>query len=287
MKDKILDAVYIVVGSVLLSFAITGILRPNGLMTGGITGLSIFLGKVSSINYTYIYYTLSLIVLILTYRKLGKYEASKIIILSVLFPIVLMIFDNLNIHFIENDMFLASIYFGLIAGIGTGLILKRGYSSGGTDSIGKIIHRLKYPYISLNQIISTIDLIIILVSISVFDVKIALYAIITQLVLLKSVEVVLYGFSAKLVKLEIVSNSNQKINDYILKEIKRGVTKLEVIGGYTNEKKYKLITICSPRDSIRIKSFIADMDEKAFVTVIPVMSVWGEGLGFDKIKEIN
>ncbi len=287
MKDKILDVIYILLGSVLISFAITGILRPNGLMTGGITGLSIFLGKLSNINYTYIYYTLSLAVLLLTYLKLGKYEASKIIVLSVIFPIILMIFDNLNLHFIEDDMFLASIYFGLIAGMGTGLILKRGYSSGGTDSIGKIIHRLKYPYISLNQIISTIDLSIILISIYLFDIKIALYAIITQLVLLKSVEFILYGLSAKLVKLEIVSNCNDKINEYILKEIKRGVTKLEVTGGYTGIKKYKLITICSPRESMMIKTFIADLDERAFVTVLPVMSVWGEGLGFDKIKEIK
>lgn len=287
VKELLLDFIFVIVGCVLLAFAITAVLEPNNLMTGGITGLSLIIDKVTGINYTYMYYAFSLLILLTTYISLGKYEASKIILLSILFPAVLMLFNTLDLKLIEDDMFLAAIYYGIIGGAGVGLILKRGYSTGGTDSLGKIIHKKKYPYISVNQIITFIDIIIIVLSIFVFDIRVALYAILTQLVLLKSVEAVLYGLSPKLVKLEIISDAEDKIADFILKDIKRGITKYNIIGGFSNITKTKIITICSPRESLVIKNYIAELDEKAFVDVLPVMSVWGEGLGFRRITEEN
>lgn len=287
IKELILDMVFVILGCVLLAFAITAILEPNQLMTGGITGLSLMVGHVIHIDYTYLYYALSLLILLTTYLALGKYEASKIILLSVLFPAVLMLFNQLDLKLIQDDMFLAAIYYGIIGGAGVGLILKRGYSTGGTDSLGKIIHKKKYPYISVNQIITFIDIIIIVLSIFVFDMRVALYAILTQLVLLKSVEAVLYGLSPKLVKLEIISDAEDKIADFILHDIKRGITKYNIIGGFSNVTKTKIITICSPRESLVVKNYIAELDEKAFVDVLPVMSVWGEGLGFRRITDEN
>jgi uncharacterized membrane-anchored protein YitT (DUF2179 family) len=241
--------------------------------------------NITGINYTILYYMMSLIILLTTYLTLGKNEAKKIILLSFLFPAVLILFGKLDFKLIEDDMFLAAVYYGIIGGAGVGLILKRGYSTGGTDSLGKIIHKKKYPFVSVNQIITFIDIIIIIASIFVFDIRVALYAILTQLVLLKSVETVLYGLSPKLVKLEIISNFDKEISDFIIQDIKRGVSKYSIVGGYSNITKMKVITICSPRESLVIKNYIAEIDERAFVNVLPVMSVWGEGLGFRKITE--
>lgn len=287
IKELLIDLLFVLVGCILLAFAITAILEPNQLMTGGITGLSIMIDSVTGINYTYIYYALSLVILLTTYLIMGKHEASKIVLLSILFPTVLMIFNYLDLSLIEDDMFLAAVYYGIIGGAGVGLILKRGYSTGGTDSIGKIIHKKRYPFISVNQIITGIDVVIIVLSIFAFDIRVALYAILTQLVLLKSVETVLYGLSPKLVKLEVISEKDQEISDFIINEIKRGVSKYSIVGGYSNASKTKVITICSPRESLVIKNFIAEVDEKAFADVLPVMSVWGEGLGFRRITEEN
>ena len=243
------------------------------------------IGNLTGVSYTYFYYALSLIILIATYMLLGKYEAKKIVTLSITFPIVLMIFNALDFSLIEDDLILAAVYFGIIAGAGVGFVLKRGYSTGGTDSIAKIIHKKKYPFISINQIITVIDVMIIITSIFTYNLNIALYAIITQMVLLKTVETVLYGLSPKLVKLEIISTAQDEIARYILHDIKRGISKYTIVGGYSNVEKIKLVTICSPRESMLIKDEIARLDEKAFVDVLPVMSVWGEGLGFAKIKE--
>ncbi|MCK8061411.1 YitT family protein [Fusibacter sp. A2] len=288
MKDsnKIMwDVVYVLAGMMILAFAITAILEPNQLITGGITGISIILGTWMGIDYTIFYYVLSLGTLLATFLLLGKREAKKIVILSVTFPLVLMIFNQINFNLTENDMFLASVYYGVVGGLGAGLILKRGYSSGGSDSIGKIIHKRLYPFISISLIITTIDILIVITSMLVYDIKVALYALITQFVFLKSVEVVLFGLGTQLMKLEIISNSQNEIEEYIMHEIKRGISKYMILGGYTNQERVKIVTICSPRESMLIKQFIAKMDEDAFVDILPVSSVWGKGLGFSGLTD--
>ncbi len=286
IKDSSLQSLLeVFLGMLLLAFAISAILKPNNLVTGGITGISIIFEKLVGLDYTIGYYILSLGVLLATHLFLGWQESSKIIILSILFPIVLMVFNQFNFNLTHDDLFLASIYYGVIGGIGTGLILKSGYSSGGTDSIGKIIHKRFYPFISINLIMTIIDLSIVVVSMFVYDLRIALYAIITRIVFLKSTDTAIYGFGNKLMKLEIISDNSVEIENYILHDIKRGVSKYEIVGGYSKKSKIKLVTICSPRESMLIKTFIANCDRSAFVAALPVSSVWGVGVGFRRIEE--
>lgn len=284
-KKVALDLLFLTLGCVLLAFAITSILKPNGLITGGITGISIILDKLFHIKYTYIYYTLSILILISARILMGTREALKILLLSILFPLILILFEGLNFDFIENDMILASIYYGILSGGGCGLIFKRGFSQGGTDTIAKIIHRKLFPFMSISQILLGIDIVIIIASAFVYDRSVALYAILTQVVFMKSVDTVLFGFGSKKIKIEIISDENGAIADYILNSIKRGISTYEIKGGYTNLNKQKIVCICSPRESMLIKRFIAENDPDAFVNVLPVISVWGKGIGFDSLVE--
>lgn len=282
-NKKIYDLLYVAVGSVILAIAITSILKPNGIITGGITGFSLVLEQIFGIKYTYLYYVMSLGVLIATYLTLGKREARKILAYSISFPLVLILFEGLEFNLTENDLFLASIYYGVMAGGGTGLILKGGFSSGGTDTIATIINRKLFRFMSVSTIIAALDVGVIFVAAFVFDTRIALYALITQIVAMKSVEVVLFGFAAKLVKLEIISEKEAEIESFILNQVRRGISKYNIMGGYTNLSRIKLVTICSLRESILIRDMISALDAKAFVSVLPVNSVWGEGVGFDRL----
>lgn len=284
-KKIILDYLFVSMGSILIAFAITSILKTNGLITGGITGISIILEKLIKIKYTYIYYVLSLLVLLIAWLSMGKREGIKIITLSVLFPSILIIFEGLNFSFIKNDMMLASIYYGLISGIGCGLVLKRGFSMGGTDTIAKILHHKIFTFVSVSEILLYVDGTIIASSAIVYNMNIALYAIISQIIVVIVIDMVLFGFGSKKVKLEIISSKHQEITEYVLHSIKRGVTSYEIKGGYKNLARLKLLTICSPRESMLIKRYIAKEDPEAFVDVLPVISVWGKGVGFDSLTE--
>lgn len=285
LKKNVLDCLLVTVGSILIAFAITSILKPNGLVTGGITGISIIIEKLIHIKYTYAYYLLSIVVLIAAWISIGKREGLKIITISIVFPLVLIIFEKLNFSFIKNDLMLASVYYGLICGIGSGLVLKRGYSMGGTDTVAKIFHRKIFTFISVSEILLYIDGAIIASSAIIYNLNIALYAIISQIILVTAIDAVLYGFGSKKVKLEIISSRHEDITNFILNDIKRGVTSYEVKGGYMNLERTKLLTICSPRESMLIKRYISQIDQDAFVDVLPVISVWGKGVGFDSLIE--
>jgi len=285
-SNKILvDILVLGTGCLMLAFAIASILKPNGLVTGGFTGLSIILGYLFNINYTFIYYGFSLSVMLAAFIFLGKKNALKILLISVIFPMVLIAVDNAGVLFIENDLFLGAIYFGVIGGLGAGLIFKRGFSTGGTDTVAQILHKKIFPFISLSQIIFAIDIFVIAFAALVFDRNVALYGIISNYVFAKSTDLVLFGFGSKKLKVEIISEYSEQIADYIMNTIGRGLTIFDVTGGYSKDTKSKILTICSPRETMLIKRFIADIDEKAFVYVLPVVSVWGEGNGFDRLQD--
>lgn len=282
-KGLALDAAAVGTGSAMVAFATSSILKTNGLVIGGITGASIIAEKVMGIDYTYIYYALSVCVLLCALMFMGKREALKIAALSLFFPAVLIVFNRSPFSLVEGDMMLASIYFGLIYGVGSGIILKRGFSFGGTDTIAKMLHVRVFPFISLSQILLAIDTVVIAASAFVFDRNIALYAILTQVVFMKTLDVVMFGVGSKLVKIEVISTRYEDITRYVLEEIKRGVSMYDVIGGYENESRVKAVTICSPREMMLIKRFIAKHDPDAFVNVMTVSAVWGRGKGFEDL----
>ncbi len=288
MKDynkSYLNYVLMLVGSSLLAFGITSILQPNQLITGGITGISLLLDGVLGIRYTIYYYILAMIVLLSTYLALGKAEVKKIIAYSITFPIILIIFERLGFQLLLNDMFLTAIFYGVIAGGGFGLVITGGFSSGGTDTIAKIIHHKFFPFVNISKLLLIIDIIIIMLSIIRYDLNTALYAIVTLVVFVRSMEAVIYGFSSKKVKLEIISQEIDQIEDYILNTVIRGISKYKIVGGYTKQEKTVLTTICTPRESIMIKNFIASIDQDAFIDVLPVTSVWGKGIGFEPLSQ--
>jgi uncharacterized membrane-anchored protein YitT (DUF2179 family) len=282
-KKLALDLVFLITGCILCAFSTTSILKPAGLITGGITGISIITDKLIHIRYTYIYYALSILVLTIAWITLGKREGFKIMTVSLLFPIILIIFDKLHISFIHNDLMLASVYYGILSGLGCGLILKRGFSFGGTDTLAKIFHHKLFPFIGISEILLGIDGAIIISSAIIYGMNIALYAVISQIILMKAIDTVLFGFGSKKVQIEIISEKHEEITNYILHEIKRGVSTYQIKGGYMNLTRTKLVTICSPRESMLIKRFIAHRDADAFVNVAPVISVWGKGSGFDSL----
>ena len=284
-QDKrVIDLIYVISGSIILAIAISSILKPNGMITGGITGFSLVLERIFGISYTWLYYALSIAVLVITRLTLGRAEAAKIVVFSIFFPLVLIVFNQFQFNLTQNDLFLASIYYGALAGGATGLILKGGFSSGGTDTLAKIINRKCFRFMSISTIIAMLDMTVIFIAAFIFDTRVALYGLMTQFVAMKAVEMVLFGFSSKVVKLEIISEKESEIEAYILNHIKRGISKYNIVGGYTGLDRTKLITLCSLRESILIRDKIASLDSKAFVSVLPVNTVWGEGVGFDRLS---
>ncbi len=284
VKKILFDTLYLTIGCFITAFAVNYILKPNGLITSGITGLAILLEKYLQINYTYLYYIATFIILITTYILLGKKEVSKIIFISILYPTVLLLMQGIDFKFVENDLLLASIYFSVFYGIGVGMILRKGFSFGGTDTIARILNKIIFPSIRVSYLMLVLDGIIIIAAAFSFGRNIALYSIISQLIFSKICDYMMFGFGTKLYKLEIISTKYEEISNYIMYELGRGVTLFKIKGCYTNEEKIQIESICSPNEVVLIQALIKKIEPGAFAKVLPVANVWGKGRRFIDIS---
>lgn len=284
-RNQLVDLAYLVVGCFIFGYAVTAILQPSGLATSGFTGLSIILEQVTGIRYTYFYYVFTIITGAIAYVCLGKKEVVKILFVSLLYSNILLVLDMMNLKFFSTDPVLCTIYYGVFAGIGLGLILRRGYTLGGTDTLSKILKNKIFKFFTLNQVMMVIDGLIIAFSFVTFGGEVALYSILNHFLVIRVINYVMYEFGTTLYKIEVISSHHELISEYIL-DMGRGVTLYEVTGAYTGEKKVKLSSVISPKQSILIKSKIAEIDPTAFVMINPILSVYAPtGKRFLKIED--
>lgn len=287
MNKKVMDYIVVYIGCLIQAFSIVCILRPNNLTVGGITGLSLTIGKIFNMNYTYIYYAICLLILVAARMVLGMREVKKIILLSTTYPVILILVNQIKFNFLHDtpDKILICIYYGIFMGIGTGLVLKRGFSQGSSDTVAKILHKKLFSFMGISQVLLCIDITILLISGFVFGRTAVLYAIIMQMVYSKTISVVLFGFGSSLVKVVIISSHLDKISTFMSDTINRGYSIGYVYGGHNHVKRKKIISVCSLREAMLIKDFITKVDEDAFINIVPTISAWGKEDGLQNLKE--
>lgn len=283
----IMDILSVLLGTFITAFSVSSIIVPNNLATGGYTGLALVFEKILGIKYTYIYYIMSFITLIMALLFLGKKSFFKIITLSILYPTMLLITNELNYTFVSGDSFLVCIYFSIFYGVGGGLVLKRGFTFGGSDTFARILNKHIFKNISISQILLVVDGIIILIIGITFGKDTALYALVNHYIYIQVLDYVLFGFRAKLYKVSIITSKHKELSNFIFKNLKRGATLHNVIGAYTNEDKKLLTCICSPEQSSLIRRYLAENDISAFMEVSPIVSVFAVGNRFRALQEEN
>ncbi len=287
MNKKVMDYIIVYIGCIIQAFSVVCILKPNNLIVGGITGLSLTIGKVVGINYTYLYYGICLLILLGAKIVLGMREVKKILLLSTTYPVILIFMNRIQFNFLHDtpDKILICIYYGIFMGIGTGLVLKKGFSQGSSDTVAKILHKKIFSFMEISQVLLCIDITILLISGFVFGRTAVLYAIIMQMIYSKTISTVLFGFGSSLVKVVIISGQSEKISNFMRDTINRGYSIGYVYGGHNHIKREKIISVCSLREAMLIKNFITKIDEDAFINIVPTISAWGREDGLQNLKE--
>ncbi len=273
--------------AVIGSFATVSIMLPNGLTFGGITGIAKLIQNYTGWNYSLTYYALAMVIAVIVWASLGFKELRKIIMMSIAYPTIMLIIELSKIQFVTDDKLLAAMFTGVVMGVSNGLTFKAGFSSGGTDSLAKVIKYKRMPHLAINDITFAINAFIVIASAIILGLDIALYAIITIFVSMKVGEAVMYGLSTRIVELDIIPGDPDALTRYIMEELGRGVSSVEITGEYTGEKRKQLKILCSPRESFLFKRHLAKNDPKSFVAVISVNSVWGVGRGFSDIRSME
>ena len=259
---------------------------PNGLTSGGLTGIVRIMQNFIDADFSVLYYGCTGVVLIMVIIFLGWREFRKILMLSVMYPAVLFLFEQLNFQLLEErDVILAAVFCGVFSGTYIGLVFWKGYASAGTEAIARIIRKKLCPDLSMSRILLCVDAAIIVFSAFVFGRNIAMYALITQVIITRVSEMIIYGFTGKVVQLSIITSDHEGIKKYILEDLDRGVSSIRVTGEYTQTEFMELTVMCSLRESVLIRKKIAVLDPDAFVVVTKVEAVWGHGKGFSDIDK--
>ena len=286
IKELSADFAVLLAACCISSFSTVAVMIPNGLTSGGLTGIVRIMQNFIDADFSVLYYGCTGVVLIMVIIFLGWREFRKILMLSVMYPAVLFLFEQLNFQLLEErDVILAAVFCGVFSGTYIGLVFWKGYASAGTEAIARIIRKKLCPDLSMSRILLCVDAAIIVFSAFVFGRNIAMYALIIQVIITRVSEMIIYGFTGKVVQLSIITSEHEGIKKYILEDLDRGVSSIRVTGEYTQTEFMELTVMCSLRESVLIRKKIAVLDPDAFVVVTKVEAVWGHGKGFSDIDK--
>lgn len=270
------------------SFGQIYIMIPCGLTSGGIPGIARMITHFVSWNYSLVYYCIVMVVLLIVFLTMGWDDVRKIIALSLAYPVIMYVMERVPFQLLTKpDPLLGAIFVGVFYGIATGVGYIDGFSSGGTDSLSRVIKFKILKHVPVSKIMMTLDGTIIVLSAFVFDRSVALYALITVFVNSKTTEMVLLGLTGTHVQVSVLTKEPEKFLSFVMNKMNRGATSYLSVGEYTKTERRMVEVICTPRESLTIKNYLADHDDSAFVTVKKLSSVWGLGRGFSNIHEVD
>ncbi|MDO4486635.1 MAG: YitT family protein [Bacillota bacterium] len=286
VKEFFIEFAILLAACCISSFSTVSVMIPNGLTSGGLTGIVRIVQNFVDVDFSILYYGGTVVILLLVLIFLGRKELRKIVMLSVLYPAVLFIFERMDFQLLEEkDVILAAVFCGVFSGTYVGLVFWRGYASAGSEAIAKIIKKKLCPSVSMSKVLMCVDAFIIICSAFVFGRNIAMYALITQVIITRMSEMIIYGFAGKVVQLTIITSKYEGVRKYILEDLERGVSSVPVTGEYTQTEFRELTVMCSLRESALIRKKIASLDPDAFVIVTRVEAVWGHGKGFSELQK--
>ncbi|MFC6231968.1 YitT family protein [Paenibacillus allorhizosphaerae] len=259
-------------GSLIIALSFNLFLSPNQVASGGVTGISIIVNALTGIEPALTQWALNIPLFIVGAWLLGGQFGVKTAIGSLILP--LMILLTRGVPALTDNILLASIYGGMLVGLGLGLVFRGRGSTGGLDLAAQIIHR--YTGIALGLCVAMLDGAVIVTAGFVLSPEKALYALIGLFVTSKTINVVQIGFSFSKVAF-IISREPEPIREAILFELDRGLTKLQAIGGYTGEERTVLMVVVGQTEVSRLKELVRRIDPKAFVILSDTNEVLGEG----------
>ena len=272
----------ILIGNILYSFGVKAIIEPNKLITGGVTGLSLYLGRVYDIPSTILVAIFTVIIFTAGLLVLGKELAIQTLASSIIYPICLYVFDLLDLSFMSQikDIWLQVLCSGLIIGFGLGLIMRANASTGGMDTIGLIIH--KYcKLLTVGAYLMVLDTIVMLTQLPSEGLEKFIFGIVLAIIYSIIIDKVMLAGKSK-VELLIISNKQQDVKNVIIYEFDRGVTFLHSKTGYLNHEIDTILTVVDIRDLAKLKDKIYTMDPGAFIVVNKVTEVAGRGFTSNK-----
>ncbi len=267
------NLIFLTIGAIITAFALESFLVPNNIIDGGVIGISMIVSHITKWNLGLLILILNTPFIIMAFKKMG----GKFVIQTAFANIILALFLNIFHHYkVTQDLLLATVFGGIILGLGVGIILKHEGSLDGTEMLSLVVSK-KFGC-SVGEFIMGINVFIYLVAGKVFSWESAMYSIMTYFIASKVIDTVMEGFnSSKSVR--IISDNASAIGEQLIERLDISVTYLQGIGGYTGQDKDLIYCVISRLELPKMLDIIKEIDPKAFVSVVDVHEVYGGRFG--------
>ena len=283
-KKLLKNLLYMIIGTIIAALAINIFLTPAKISTGGASGVGVILFNLYKIPISLTVIVLNIPLFIVALKSIGLKFSINAIIGTGLLSLMIQLTSPLSyvewLNF-SNDLFLSSIFGGILMGLGLALVFKGEGSTGGSDLLAQIIYK-KRSTASIGQLLLLIDAVIVMLTIVAFKSALyGLYSIVALYIANKVIDIVFEGINSSKA-INIITKKGDEISAQIVQILDRGVTTSKCIGEYTKEEYIHVVTIVQNSQVQTVKRIVKEVDAKAFIYISPSQEVLGTG--FKKLK---
>lgn len=274
---------WVLIGNMIYSCGIAAFVLPNDLITGGTTGIALILEHYFGLPIGLSVAIFNIVMFILAILILGKSFALTALISTFYFPWILSQFQK--VQFIQNmtdDFLLGSIFAGLMLGLGVGLVIRAGASTGGMDIPPLILNKKFGLPVSIGLYV--FDFTILIIQMSFRDKERILYGILLVLIYSTLVDKVLLMGKTQM-QVKIISDHYEEINKVIQEKLDRGSTFFKTESGYLRKDSFAIMTVVSSRELPKLNELVLEIDKQAFIVINQVNEVMGRGFTLHKQAE--
>jgi len=267
---QILRIIMVVIGALVFAVGLDLFLVPNQVMDGGIVGVSIILSHLSGLPTGIFIFFINLPFIYIGYKHIGKTFAMMSALGITILSAASMLLHH--IHLFTSDLLLATVFGGILLGVGVGLVIRYGGCLDGTEVMA-ILTNKKIPF-SVGEIILIINLAIFGIAGFVFTWEQAMYSVIAYFIASKVIDIVVLGMEESK-SIYIISDEIEEIGQAIMNRLGRGVTYLHGEGAYTGNNKKVIFCIITRLEESKMKEIVRSIDTQAFLAIGNISEVKG------------
>lgn len=271
----------VLIGNIVLAFTVAAFMVPHGIIMGGATGIGLTISHYLPVQLSLIILIVNACLFLLGAVTLGKKFVITTIASTFLYPACLSVMQAIpGITELTDNIMLATLYGGALLGLGVGMIVRVGSSTGGTDILALVFN--KWFHISVALLMYVVDFTVLGVQMLFSDTEQIMYGILALVIETTILNrVMLMGQSQ--IQLFVISDKHEEIRERMIKEQDVGVTMVHVETGFGKEEQKAILCIIPNRKLYATNEMIHTIDEKAFITISQINEVKGRGFTMERV----
>lgn len=289
LNTFIKDSISVITGIIFATVGLEGFIIPNGLLDGGVTGISLLLASVTHTDVSIFIFLINLPFIFMGYRQVSRLFALKTLLAIITLSCVLWLLHAIHFPIITKDKLLIAVFGGLFLGAGIGLAMRGGCVIDGTEVLA--LYLTRKASLQVGEVILLINIFIFGIAALVHGLEVALYSVLAYMAASKTVDFLTNGIE-EYTGVLIISEQNEKIRKQIVVQLGRGVTIFNGKRGLRGKKAKQdglndmdiIYTVVTKLELAKVRNIVHEIDPACFMTTQSINSVRG---GMVKTRKLH